>query len=334
MVSTRTLSILVGPRSWLRLLLSALLLGACSGADPSSASTLDAGAAVRRPVDADTLLFQWELRRWRAERQRALTRVDGWTSLVGLHWITPGPHHIGSAGGNGIRLAVGPRQMGRLDLERDGRLYLLPERSSGLTLNGAPLARRARIHSDADPQGPDLIGFDTGKGRAGVIVRGGRLALRVWHADAPTRTGFVGLHHWPADLHWRVEGHFQPHPPGKRLPIVNALGIVEAILNPGVVQFRRNGRSHRLEALAGEAGRLFFVFADRSNGHGSYGAGRYLEASMADAEGRVILDFNRAYNPPCAFTLYATCPLPPLENRLALRVEAGEKAYAKPLDVR
>ncbi|MCR6495816.1 DUF1684 domain-containing protein [Thermomonas sp. S9] len=200
-----------------------------------------------------------------------------------------------------------------------------------VTIDGTP-ARGGELRSDADPGGASLIGFDDGKGQALVIARGGRLALRVKHADAPSRVHFSGLDYWPGGPQWRLPARFIPHPPGKTLPVVNIIGITENIPNPGALEFTRNGTRYRLEALAEGEGTLLVVFADRTSGHGSYGAGRFLDAPLPDAQGRVLLDFNRAYNPPCAFTLFATCPLPPPQNRLNLRVEAGEKAYRKPVE--
>ena len=121
-----------------------------------------------------------------------------------------------------------------------------------------------------------------------------------------------------------------PHPPGRTIQIVDILGQQEAQPNPGVVEFERDGVPYRLEALEGEDGGLFLVFADRTSGHESYAAGRYLSTAAPAAEGSVVVDFNRAYNPPCVFSDFATCPLPPAENRLDLAVTAGEKRYARP----
>src|SRR5690606_36446657 len=135
---------------------------------------------------------------------------------------------------------------------------------------------------------------------------------------------------WPIDVGWVLEGRFTPHPAGRTIEIANIVGGVDAMPNPGAVKFTRDGRDYRLEALEGGDGGLFLVLADRTSGQGSYGAGRYLDTTAPDAQGRVMLNFNRAYNPPCAFTAFATCPLPPPDNRLDLAVTAGERAYAKP----
>ena len=307
------------PARTLTLLVAALLLAACNRSAEPSAAQLAAKAKAAAEFAASE-------QAWRDQRRAELTRPDGWTSLVGLHWLDPGTHRVGSAADNGIRLLLGPAHLGVFSV-RDGKARFVAD--AAVTVDGAP-SKGGTLRSDADAGGPSVIAFDDGKGLATVIARGGRLALRVKHADADSRTHFGGLEYWPGGLQWRVQARFLPHPPGKTLPITNIIGTTDEIPNPGVVEFSRNGTPYRLEALDEGEGTLFLVFADRTSGHGSYGAGRFLDAPMPDAQGRLVLDFNRAYNPPCAFTPFATCPLPPPENRLDLRVEAGEKAYRKP----
>lgn len=306
------------PARTLTLLVAALLLAACNRSAEPSAAQLAAKAKAAAEFAASE-------QAWRDQRRAELTRPDGWTSLVGLHWLDPGTHRVGSAADNGIRLLLGPAHLGVFSV-RDGKARFVAD--AAVTVDGAP-SKGGTLRSDADAGGPSVIAFDDGKGLAMVIARGGRLALRVKHADADSRTHFGGLEYWPGGPQWRVQARFLPHPPGKTLPITNIIGTTDEIPNPGVVEFSRNGTPYRLEALDEGEGTLFLVFADRTSGHGSYGAGRFLDAPMPDAQGRLVLDFNRAYNPPCAFTPFATCPLPPPENRLDLRVEAGEKAYRK-----
>lgn len=266
---------------------------------------------------------------WRMQRQERLLKPDGWTSLVGLHWIELKAHYIGSDAGSGIRLALGPPKMGLLQ-QQDGHLFFTPEKGVALTLNGEPLEGRVELYDDAS-ETPSVIGFDDGKGQLTVIERGGRHALRVKHADAETRTRFAGLDYWPADASWKIEGRFVANPPGKTIPVADIIGITNDVPSPGAVEFQRDGRTWRIEAMDEGDGQLFLVFADRTNGHGSYGAGRFLYAAPPDASGKVTIDFNQAYNPPCAFTSFATCPLPPPENRLDLAITAGEKQYANPV---
>ena len=300
-------------------LLAACALLALPSCDRANDPAVTAAPQVDRTFLADNAV-------WRTQRRDSLLRPDGWTSLVGLHWIELKAHYIGSSADSGIRLAKGPPKMGLLQ-QQDGRLFFTPEKDTALTLDGEPLRGRVELKTDHDAT-PSVVGFDDGKGVMTVIQRGDRRALRVKHADAEARTGFAGLEYWPADPSWLIDARFVPHPPGKTIEIANITGTLDQMPNPGVVEFERDGKRHRLEALGNGDGTLFLIFADRTSGHGSYGAGRYIDTAKPPADGRVAVDFNRAYNPPCAFTAFATCPLPPPENRLDLAITSGEKAYA------
>lgn len=299
----------------LPLLLLALAVTACKDEE-----------AARQAAEAKVQAFASTQQAWRDERRAKLTQPDGWTSLVGLHWIEQGEHYFGSDADNGIRLAAGPAHVGMIS-RKDDRLRFVPEKGAVLTFNGEPLTGAVTLLSDADPEGPSRIGFDEGKGIITVIKRGDRYAFRVKHADASTRTGFKGIEYWPGGDDWIVTAKYVPNPPGKTIPIANIIGTTENISNPGAVEFQRDGKTYRIEALDEGDGVLSLVFADRTSGHGSYPAGRFLDAPMPDTGGNVVIDFNKSYNPPCAFTAFATCPLPPPENRLDLEIVAGEKAY-------
>lgn len=304
----------------LMLAAAVVLAAGCKRGDDGKAAAAQAAAASA---------FAQSEQAWRDQRRERLLAPDGWASLVGLHWIDPGSHYLGSDTDNGIRLAMGPEHMGMLDLE-GRRVRFVPDKGATLTLDGQPLTGAASLRTDMAEQGPSVIGFDGGKGQATVIERGGRHALRVKHADAPSRVRFAGLDYWPADAGWKIEGTFVPHPAGQTIEIASIIGTTDQVPNPGAIEFTRGGKTYRIEAQDEGEGELFLVFADRTNGHGSYGAGRFLYAPMPDANGKVMLDFNQSYNPPCAFTAFATCPLPPPQNRLDLAITAGEKAYAKP----
>ncbi|MDR7099114.1 uncharacterized protein (DUF1684 family) [Lysobacter niabensis] len=282
--------------------------------------------ATHQAAEAKARAFAASQQAWRDERRAKLTQPDGWTSLVGLHWIDEGEHYFGSDPDNGIRLAAGPAHVGMISRKGD-RLRFVPEKGALLTLDGQPLAGATTLRSDADDLGPSKLGFDDGKGVITVIKRGDRYALRVKHADAPTRIDFKGIEYWPGGDDWIVKARFVPNAPGKAILVANIIGITEDVPNPGAVEFQRDGKTYRIEALDEGDGVLSLVFADRTSGHGSYPAGRFLDAPMPDAKGNVVVDFNKSYNPPCAFTPFATCPLPPPENRLDLEVVAGEKAY-------
>ena len=290
----------------------ATLIAACT---PSTDST---GAADWPSADAA----------WHAERIERLTAPEGWLSLVGFHWVEPGEHSIGRGAGCDIPLATGPDRLGRVRLDDTG-LHFSPAPGIAARVGESVVEGEIALATSADGQ-PDRVYFDDGQSSFEALVRGGRIALRVRDARAETRTGFVGIERFAPDPGWRFEARFEPHPEGQTIEIANVLGQLEPMPNQGVLVFERDGREFRLETVAEGDGRLFVIFADRSNGTDTYGAGRFVYAEPPDADGRSVLDFNQAYNPPCAFTAHSTCPLPPPENRMDIRVESGELRYTGP----
>ena len=285
-------------------------------------------APTEKTMTVEEAEYRSEERMWRMQREAALTAPDGWTSLVGLHWLSLKAHYVGSSERSGIRLMFGPPSLGMFETVGD-KVYLLPEPGVALTLDDQPLKGRVELKDDSQGA-PSVVGFDDGKGKLTVIARGGRHALRVKHADSPTRLKFANLDYWDPDQNWRIHAKFVPHPPGTTLQIGTIIGTVENMANPGALQFQRDGKSYTIEALDEGGEGLSLIIADRTSGHETYGAGRYLDVSRPDASGNVTIDFNRAYNPPCAFTSFATCPLPPNQNRLDLAITAGEKKYTGP----
>ncbi|HEX5757331.1 MAG TPA: DUF1684 domain-containing protein, partial [Arenimonas sp.] len=194
---------------------------------------------------------------------------------------------------------------------------------------GQPASGKVRLVPDSEGT-PTVVGFNRGDASFILIQRAGRYALRVRDAMARTRTQFPGIDYFDIDPGFRFEARFEAHPPGQTIDIANVLGTLDPMANPGRVVFEKDGQEFSLEAVDEGDGQLFLIFADRTSGHETYAAARFLYAQPADANGRTVVDFNRAYNPPCAFSAFSTCPLPPPENRLDLAVRAGEK---KPKDV-
>lgn len=313
----------------LALSVAALLsMAACHAASPT--------AAQANPAQGDTA-FQAEHAQWLAQRESALSAPDGWLSLIGLHWVEPGVHSVGSDAANAIALAIGPARLGRVERRGDA-VHFIADASAGITLDGQPVHGEIVLQPE-NREGTTKLRYDDGRGQITVIGRGDKLALRVRHADAPTRLAFTGLNVFPASPDWRVQARFVANPPGTTLPIVNLIGDVSDVPNPGYVQFEKDGQQWTLQALGDPARGLNLSFQDRSSGRETYGVGRYLHTGPVGADGTLAIDFNRATNPPCAYTDYATCPLPPPENRLAhkgedgqivrLAVLAGEKTYAQ-----
>jgi uncharacterized protein (DUF1684 family) len=254
----------------------------------------------------------------------SLRSEDGWLTLVGLYWLKEGENKFGSDPANDVALPEGkaPGVAGSIHVS-GGRARVEARPGSGLTYEGAAVSS---LPLDTDAGGGEPTVLNLGSLSLHVIERGGKLALRVKDRESPALKSFHAPEYFPADRNWRFEARFEPFDPPRSLPITNVLGMEEDTPSPGAVVFDAGGRTYRLDAISepGEK-RLFIIFADATSGRETYGAGRYLYADPPDSSGKVVVDFNKAYSPPCAFTNYATCPLPPSQNKLPLRVEAGEK---------
>jgi uncharacterized protein (DUF1684 family) len=256
---------------------------------------------------------------WRADRDARLRSPTGWLSLVGLSWLTPGENHVGAHPSNQVILhghEVPPR-VGSMWLE-DGRVRFVPH--EGVDLPEIELE---------DDRGGDPTVLELGSLRFHTICRGERFGVRVRDTTAPALASFHGLDHFPLDPRWRLEARLEPARPDAEIEIVDITGAHSHDATPGSVAFERDGATWRVDALPGDEadGGVWLVFGDVTNGTDTYGGGRFLYTEPVAADGSVVVDFNLAYNPPCVFSPYATCPLPPPQNRLALRIEAGEKDW-------
>ncbi|WP_285571110.1 DUF1684 domain-containing protein [Geothrix limicola] len=260
---------------------------------------------------------------WHAAREARLAAEDGWLSLIGRDWLNPGENTLGTAPGSTVLLpeGVAPAKAGLFILEGTTvRFRTLP--GSGILLNGKP-AVEAVLKSDADEH-PDQL--QAGRVRFYVIRRGDRFGIRLKDPETPARKAFHGVPRYPVDPAWRIEADFIPYNPPQTRPIGTVIGTTESMTTPGLLRFKVGGREVTLEPMIEdpEHPELFIIFKDTTSTHGTYPAGRFLYAEMPK-NGKVILDFNRAINPPCAFSMFATCPLPPKQNHLAVDVPAGEK---------
>lgn len=267
--------------------------------------------------------YEQELEQWKAKRLANLKSEDGWLSLIGLFWLKEGENRFGSDPTGEIVLpdSKAPALAGTLRLAA-GKVTLDAKPDAKITSKGQPVTT-LELKSDEDGE-PTML--EMGSLSFHVVKRGERLGLRVKDRENPARAAFKGTDYYPADKKWVINARFEPYQPPKQVPILNVLDMTTEELSPGALAFEVDGRPYRLEALKEKGEEQFFIiFADQTNKTETYGAGRYLYADPPGADGRVTLDFNRAYSPPCAFTKYATCPLPPQQNRLALRVEAGER---------
>ncbi|MCG6873387.1 MAG: DUF1684 domain-containing protein [Gammaproteobacteria bacterium] len=263
---------------------------------------------------------------WRSQRIERLKAQDGWLTLVGLYWFQPGENRFGAAQDNDLVLRVedAPGHIGSFFLA-DGKVRFRAAPGSQPQRDGMPLTETGMA--------PDTSGAPTvlnlGTLSFHVIERGGELGLRVKDQQARALRDFTGIRFYDLDPSWRIQARFIPASEKTTIPVPTVLNRVVDIPSPGRVAFERDGRSVELAAADGGEGRLFLIFGDPSNGSETYAAGRYLYTE-APRDGQVVVDFNRAYNPPCAFTDFATCPLPPRGNRLRMPVPVGERAYLRP----
>lgn len=274
----------------------------------------------------DVEAYRSEIAQWQQKRAEGLKKEDSWLSLVGLFWLRDGENRIGSdtAANSVVLPATTPRSVGALVL-RDDKVTLHPV--APMTIDEKPVTGPVELSDDTAQAGPTIV--KVGTVRFNIIKRGDRHGVRVRDANAKTRTEFAGLEYFPIDPKWRVEARLEPHEAPKIIPITDVTGMTTEYTSPGALVFTVDGEEHRLDTIPEDGGdRLFIIFKDETSGDSTYPAGRYLYAERPGADGKVIVDFNRAYNPPCAFTDFATCPLPPPQNRLRVRLEAGEKDYA------
>jgi len=274
--------------------------------------------ALAAPDDA----YRAEIEQWRARREASLKSDDGWLSVAGLFWLKHGINTVGTDAGNDIVLPArsAPGKMGAFDMH-DGIISFQAAAGVTPTVNGGP-ATAAMLKPDSAGS-PDILRLNDLT--MFVIQRSESYGIRLKDKNSEMRKEFTGLRFFPVKEEYRVKATFTPYDPPKMIPVPNILGQVEQTPSPGYVEFTLNGRQLRLDPVT-EGDTLFFIFKDLTSGKETYPPGRFLNTEMPK-NGEVILDFNKAYNPPCAFTPYATCPLPPEQNQLSIAIEAGELRY-------
>ncbi|HVY91697.1 MAG TPA: DUF1684 domain-containing protein [Bryobacteraceae bacterium] len=260
---------------------------------------------------------------WRAKRQDSLTKPDGWLAVAGLFWLHDGVMSIGSDPQSDVVLPAGaPRKLGTLRMQK-GVVTLEPIPGTGAILNGKPAGRVVTIKPDTDEH-PDSV--QVGSLLLTVIQRMDRTGIRMRDPNAETRRNFTGCKWFPVSEKWRIRAKWVAYPTPKKIRITNILGMTDEEPSPGYAEFTVAGKTVHLEPVADDDGSLSFMFKDATTGSTTYAQGRFLDTDKPK-DGFVTLDFNQAYNPPCAFIAFATCPLPPKQNTLAVAIEAGEKKY-------
>lgn len=261
------------------------------------------------------------IKAWQEHRNAGLRSPDSWLTLAGLFWLPPGDSTIGTGPTNTFVLpqGAGPAVIGRLHLSGDSVIFTNLA-GAAVTANGKPLSHPMALRYDETS--PDVV-------RAGtlsffIIKRLDRLGVRAKDTASPVLKNFTGMSYFPIAPQFDFRDA-KLIPDSKKMPILNVLGQTEMQESPGVVEFSYRGKTYRLRPIY-EGKTLFFLFKDPTNQSATYQAGRMLNTPLP-VNGTIDLDFNKSYNPPCTFTPYATCPLPPRENDLPFPVEAGEKRY-------
>lgn len=286
------------------------------------AGMLAAGSA---PLADDR--YVQEITKWRQDRETELKGDNSWLTLAGLFFLNQGKNSFGSGPLNDIVLpADAPADAGVIEF--DGSKVLL-RASEPLTVNGKPVTS-TELKPAADGKPADLVTM--GGLTMFVLKSGDRFAIRLRDKNSEIRHNFTGLKWFAPNEAYRVTARFEPYAKPKAVRVPNILGDLEPYTAPGVIAFTLNGQPHKLEVYdsgSGENRRFFIVFRDLTSGKETYPSARFVYTPAPDAKGEVVLDFNKAYNPPCAFNPYTTCPLPSEQNRMRVRIEAGELDYHK-----
>ena len=283
-------------------------------------SACHSGAAVSTP-DVSPEEARRLTETWRAKHEADYRRE--WVTIAGLHFLKDGAQSAGSDAANDIVFpAAAPSRLGRFVLTGES-VRFEPAPGATVALRDTPVTAPLLLVDDETPKADEL----TTNGLTFVVHRSGaRKALRVWDPNGPLATGFLGFQWFDIQPAYRVTGRFVEDRAPRDVQTVNTFGDTDTYKTQGVVEFRLNGETLRLRPFTTRPGRFYFVFKDASSGRETYGAARFLYSDLRE-DGTTILDFNQAYNPPCAFNPFTTCPLPLPENRLPVRVLAGERAY-------
>ena len=286
-------------------------------------TTLPQAIPSRAETTGDTYVS--EVDDWHRSRVENLKSPDSYLTLAGLFSLAEGDNRFGSAPDNELVFPEATPAHAGLFTVTDGSVQI--DVLDGVTITAADEpVRSMHLGTDAG-QTPTVLTM--GSFRFYIIDRSGHLYVRLKDLQSELLEQFEGIERFPVDVSWRIEGQFKPYDPPKTLRIPNVLGYDFDETCPGQVVFDVGGETFSLEPIPAGGGRLFIVFGDETSGLETYGGGRFLVADAPSEDGRVVLDFNKAYNPPCAFTPYATCPLPHEANRLPVRIEAGEKSWGE-----
>ena len=264
--------------------------------------------------------YRSEINKWRADHEADLKKDDGWLTLAGLFWLKDGVNSVGRGAGYDVSLTDNFKhdKFGEIDFG-DGKATLKVEPGVEAIADGKPATNLELASDDPGPATKIQIGSQTFY----LIKREDRYGIRLKDSETPARKNFTGEHWFPVDEKNRVTATFEPFESPEEIEIPNVLGSTFKMKSPGIVRFRLNGKDLSLQPVEENDKELFFIFKDATSKNETYQAGRFLYTDPP-VNGQVVLDFNKAENPPCAFTQFATCPLPPPQNQLDTEIRAGE----------
>ena len=281
---------------------------------------------ARKESSPDPVAYKKQIEDWQARRLARLTREDGWLTLAGLFWLREGKNSVGGDSTNAVILPSDktPAKVGTIIRKGNALLFTA---TKGVTVTWKDSSITSIDLATDETDNPTIL--RCGSVMFYVIKRGDLLGVRIKDSQSETRLRFKGLDFFPIDPEYRFEAVFERYPTPTILHIPTQAGVTEEDSCPGALVFSHHGVTCRLDAVIeqGSEDQLFIMFSDETSGKETYGPGRQVYAPLPDSAGHVILDFNQAYNWPCVFTVYATCPIPPRQNHLPFRVEAGEKMY-------
>jgi uncharacterized protein len=265
--------------------------------------------------------YRASVEKWRADYEADLKSDSGWLTISGLFWLHDGENHFGTNPKNDVVMPSGsaPADAGYFEVH-GAKIIAHINPGSGITVGGKQVST-----VDMKPDDPNSR-LVTGDVALWIHASGDRYAARMKDKNSPLRSNFTGLHWFPVDEKYRVIAHYTPYPKTKQTPIKNLAGDSIELPITGYVTFALEGQQFKLDAEAGRDGALVFTMHDLTSGKETYAASRFLDTEPVK-DGKVVLDFNEAYNPPCAYNPYTTCPLAPAQNRLNVRIAAGEMIY-------
>jgi len=263
------------------------------------------------------------IEKWRQEREANLKKETGWLTVAGLFWLKEGVNTVGAGEEFDVRLTDNFKKgkFGQIEFH-NGAAVLKVENGVEAQSDGKSVST---VDLVSDEKGKPTE-IRTGTQMFYLIKREERFGIRLKDSNSEARRNFKGLHWFPIDEGWKVTAQFEPFPEPKEIAVPNVLGGNFKMKSPGMLKFSLNGKEYRLQPVDEGDGTLFIIFRDKSSENETYRSGRFLYAEKP-VNGAAVLDFNKAENPPCAFTPYATCPLPPPGNSLDLEIKAGEKRY-------